>query len=436
MGNRIGYIGVDVLNNATICNEATGLLAVDTPLEVVSVYHYEKATFYHDVTLEKLRSAVTSIFPMSSFTALKAFAIAPFVFRSRFLTMLWKALTGPREGFKERLTVLYQVIPSVVLATRWRHRQIGHIHAHWAHTATSVAMHASELLGVGFSFTGHANDLFVHRIGLTAKVRRARFVVCISEYHKRFYQMLGAEPDRLPIIYCGIDTKRLSADQSAPKQGRPRIVSVGRLVEKKGFDDLSRACALLRDQGVDFDCVIGGSGPLKDELSRLIAEKHLEDFVQLPGEAILQEKLPGFLSSATVFALPCVRDSDGDMDGLPQVLIEAMLCGLPVVSTRLVGIPDLVRNGETGLLVAPRDVAGLASAIREVMDNPHLASQFGERGRDWAKAHFSLDETVHRLSKLFNWAATTPGLTPPAHLWPGAPGSENEYHDPFQLEGR
>ena len=432
-GTRIGYIGVDVLNNATICNEATGLLGVGVPLEVVSVYRYDKATFYHDETLDKLRAAITSLFPLRIPNVIAAVGAAPFVFRARFFTMLSKALFGPAEGWKQRLTLLYQVVPALILAMRWRNQGIGHIHAHWAHTATSVAMHAAELLGIGFSFTGHANDLFVHRVALTAKVRRARFVVCISEYHRRFYMSLGADPARLPVVYCGIDTDRLSVDYSVPKEPRPRIVSVGRLVEKKGFDDLISACALLRDDGVNFECVIGGSGPLKDELARLIEVNHLEGHVSLTGTAILQEKLPGFLSSARVFALPCVRDSEGDMDGLPQVLIEAMLCGLPVVSTRLVGIPDLVRDGETGMLVAPRDVRGLATAIQKLLASPEIASNLAENGQAWARAHFGLRETVQRLSELFNWAASTPGLSPPQNPWKAAPGSEHEYPETFTL---
>ena len=434
MANRIGYIGVDVLNNATVCNEATGLLGAGVPLEVVSVYPYKSATFYRDVTLESLRAAVSSLFPMRAMSVIVAAGAAPFVFGTRFVTMLTKAAFGPAEGWKQRLTILYQVIPALVLAMRWRNRGISHIHAHWAHTATSIAMHVSELLGVGFSFTGHANDLFVHRIGLTAKVRRARFVVCISEYHRQFFMTLGGDPERLPVVYCGIDSDRLASDQAGSKPPRPRIVSVGRLVEKKGFDDLISACALLRDDGLDFECVIGGSGPLLGELNQSITANHLEDRVFLTGTAVLQEKLPEFLGSATVFALPCVRDKDGDMDGLPQVLIEAMLCGLPVVSTRLVGIPDLVRDGETGLLVAPRDVRGMASAIQQLISSPTLATDLGDRGQAWAREFFSLRETVIRLSDLFNWAAANPGSSPPERLWPAAPGAAFAYFEPCLLE--
>ena len=423
-GERIGYVGVDVLNNATVCNEASGLLRAGVPLEVVSVYGQERPTFYRDETLDDLRRSVNDLFPVAPRELAHAILAAPFVFGGRFRAMLAKAALGPAEGWRQRLTVLYQVLPALVLAMRWRGRGIGHIHAHWAHTATSVAMHAAELLGVGFSFTGHANDLFVHRVGLTAKVRRARFIVCISEYHRRFYLALGADPDRLKVVYCGIDTERFSARGSAPDSPpspRPRIVAVGRLVEKKGLHDLIAACALLRDEGTDFECLIAGSGPEHARLSALIARHKLDGLVRLTGQTVLQEDLPDMLAPARAFALPCIRDRDGDMDGLPQVLIEAMLCGVPAVSTRLVGIPDIVRPGETGLLVEPGDARALADALGRLLASPDLAARLGAQGRSWAHAHFGLDEAVGRLGRLFRWAASNPGPSAPKLSMPSVP---------------
>ncbi len=408
---RIGYIGVDVLNNATVCNEATGLLAAGVPLEVCSVYRHASATFYQDASLEALRASIQDLSPLRPAEVLGAILGAPFRFGWRFPWAAWRAVVLPAEGLKQRLTLLYQFLPALVLATRWRRRGIGHIHAHWAHTATAVAMHAAALLGVGFSFTGHANDLFVHRVGLLAKVRRARFVVCISEFHRQFYLEMGADPARLPVVYCGIDTARFGPESGAPAAG-PVIVAVGRLVEKKGFHHLIEACALLRDRGVDFRCVIAGSGPDLDRLRAQVERAGLADRVELPGQTVLQEGLPGLLRSARLTALPCVRDRDGDMDGLPQVLIEAMACGVPAVSTVLVGIPDLVRDGDNGLLVAPGDVPALADALQDLLGDPERSVALGRRAEVWAKAHFGRDETVRRLARLFREAAATPGQAP------------------------
>lgn len=424
---RIGYIGVDVLNNATVCNEAVGLLREKLPLEIVSVYPYESATFYQDRSLTELREAVANIFPIRRRALAWALVAGPLVFGRRYWATWLKAVQEPAEGLRQRLTVLYQVLPALILAMRWKDRGIGHIHAHWAHTATSVAMHTAELLGVGFSFTGHANDLFVHRVGLAAKVRRARFIVCISEFHRQFYLAMGADPDRLKVIYCGIDTSRfhdaLGESRLKLTAGIPRIVAVGRLVEKKGFHDLITACERLRDEGLDFECVIAGSGPESERLAEMIASARLTETVRMTNQTVLQEDLPGLLRSAQMTVLPCVRDRDGDMDGLPQVLIESLLCGVPVISTRLVGIPDIVRHEETGLLVAPGDPSALASAMRRMLESREFSEELGNRGRAWALEHFSRDETVRRLRLLFEACLDDPTDRPPALEMPAARAS-------------
>jgi len=433
--SRIGYIGVDVLNNATVCNEAMGLLRAGVALEVVSVYSYETATFYQDETVRDLRDRVQSIYPLAPKKVVLALLAAPLSFGGRFWSMLARTVFGPAEGIRQRLTLIYQMIPALLLALQWRNKGIRHIHAHWAHTATSIAMHAAELLGVGFSFTGHANDLFVHRVGLKAKIQRARFIVCISEYHRRFYLDLGADPARLPVVYCGIDVHRLTATAAdVPKAMPARILAVGRLVEKKGFGDLIAACTLLKTEGFDFECVIAGSGPEEYHLSQMIADHKLEGVVLLTGRTLLQEDLPILLASSQIFALPCIRDRDGDMDGLPQVLIEALACGVPTVSTRLVGIPDLVRDGSNGLLVEPEDVRGLALALARLLTYPQLATHLGEQGQSWAHEHFSRDESVRRLTGLFRWAAETPGISSPVIVYPSAPGSASEYPERLLTE--
>ncbi len=431
---RIGYIGVDVLNNATVCNEASGLLAAGVPLEVVSVHRHDRPTFYQDQSLDTLQKSVTHLFPLCLFEAARAVLTAPFVYGRRFWTMLGNAAFGPAEGARQRITLVVQILPALILAARWRNRSIGHIHAHWAHTATSVAMHAAELLGVGFSFTGHANDLFVHRVALVAKVRRARFIVCISEYHRQFYIRLGAEPLRLKVVYCGIDTERFTSAPKAVKSARPRIVSVGRLVEKKGFHDLIAACAVLREAGHDFECVIAGSGPEQAKLVAEITTLRLEGVVTVTGRTVLQEDLPGLLGTAEVFALPCVRDRDGDMDGLPQVIIEALLCGVPTVSTELVGIPDIIRDGQTGLLVSPGDVAALADAIGLLLTTPELAQRLGTQGREWALSHFGLDEAVSRLERLFLTAAREPGTGALAIEMPSSIAETRSAHPKLRSE--
>lgn len=425
----IGYIGVDVLNNATICNEADALVEAGAKLDVVSVHKIERPTYYRAETLGPWSRSVHSLYPLRFFRSVRDVAIAPFVFGRRFFATIVAAFTMPVEGPKQRWRTIAHLVPAISLALYWRSRKIRHIHAHWAHTATTVGMHAAELLGVPFSFTGHANDLFVYRGGLVGKLRRAKFVVCISEFHRRFYLSLGADPAKLAVVYCGIDMRRYAdlSDDDHEIVIPPRILGVGRLVEKKGFTDLVAACARLRDRGVSFSCLIAGSGPEEASIQARIDAEGLGDWVRVTGEAVEQESLPGLIRSARMVALPCVRDRDGDMDGLPQVLIEAMACSVPVVSTRLVGIPDLVRTGIHGQLVEPGDVNSLAEAMETLLLDSDLAESQGREGADWAREHFGRDETVRRLIGLFEWSASGSEAPMPESCVRPAPGSALEY---------
>ncbi len=424
----VGYIGVDILNNATICNETTALLGRGVPLDLVSVYRFNKPTFYQNETLKQLDGRIFHLYPLG-LNVVWQLLLGPFVFGPRFFSAVFKAITGKVEGPRERFKTIAHLIPALKLAWYWRSRGISHVHCQWAHTATTIGMHAAEMLGVGFSFMGHANDLFVHRVALEDKVKRARMIFCISEYHRRFYLDLGADPSRLHVVYCGISLDRFR-DSSPFVPGNRKIVTVGRLVEKKGFDILIRACGVLRDRGEEFECVIAGSGPEHERLQTLIDQLNLSDQVSITGEPILQEDIPEFLRSARLFALPCVKDSDGDMDGLPQVLIESMACRVPCVSTFLVGIPDLIRHGENGLLVETENVNAAASAISLLLNDDGLVESWGVAAEEWAKAHFGRDELASRLDASFQWASSNPGQSAPEETFDAAPGSTELYDQP------
>jgi glycosyltransferase involved in cell wall biosynthesis len=377
--------------------------------------------------MKPLTDRLTNLRPLRPIPTAWDLVRSPFLFRSRLVKALWQASTDEVESFRNRLHMLVNLIPAIVLAIRWRRAGIGHIHAHWAHTATTVAMHTATLLGVSFSFTGHANDLFVHRVALKAKVRRARFVIAISEYHRRFYESLGGCASRLPVVYCGIDLDRFTHHEGSRENAIPLITSVGRLVEKKGFHDLIEACRILKERGRSFRCVIAGSGPEEATLRHQISCHGMEQLVTVTGLAVKQEELPDLLTASRVFALPCVRDRDGDMDGLPQVLIESLACSVPVVSTELVGIPDLVRQKLTGLLVSPGDVTGLANALELLLNDSNAARKMGLQGEEWVHRHFGRSETVDRLQSLFFDALDRPGNEPPTCLHPPAPGSRDAY---------
>lgn len=341
--------------------------------------------------------------PVPLTQVLGAVLMAPIRFRGAFFAALANAIFGTRESLRIRAVGLWHLCLACHWATLLRIDEkngtpVAHIHSQWIHSAGTVAMFGAWLLGRPFSFTGHAADLFRERAALKTKIHRAAFIICISEFHRQFYLENGARPDQLRIAYCGIDTSHFTPRRRTRTADDPfHILAAGRLVEKKGFPVLIRACLLLKERGYPFLCTIGGSGPDEVALRALVSELDLEDEITLTGEALKQEKIPEFMYEGDVFCLPCVWASDNDVDGLPQMTMEAMACGLPAITTRLVGNPDLVIHDQTGLLVEPQDATGLADAIMRLGKDDALARQLAEAGHKHVMEVFDIDRCLESL---------------------------------------
>ncbi|MEL6886421.1 MAG: glycosyltransferase [Pseudomonadota bacterium] len=356
----------------------------------------------HDIA--EIERKTTYIYPLPVAAAARNIAAAPLRFRGRFFAALWNALTGPRESFRNRLVGILHFFVACHWAGMLRGKTVSHIHSQWIHSGGTVAMYGAWLMDRPFSFTGHAADLFRERAALSDKIARADFIICISEFHRQFYIEHGADPEKLHIAYCGIDTSHFTPNRRERPEHEPvHILSSGRLVAKKGFAELIGACAILRDRGLAFRCTIAGSGPDDADLRAQIAALGLADCVTLTGEALQQEDIPAFMATGDIYTLPCIWAADNDVDGLPQMLMEAMACGLPAVSTRLVGIPDLIRDNDTGLLVEPEDVAALAEALMRLAEDENLAKKLAKAGRRHLEDRFdlqnSLDPLIEQLRK-------------------------------------
>ena len=230
------------------------------------------------------------------------------------------------------------------------------IHAHFGSSAARVANLASKLIGTPYSFTAHAKDIYheaVNPASLRSKIRAARFVVTVSQYNVDHLHTLVNEPDcDIRRLYNGIDLAYFRPSQRKHK-GPIRLLAVGRLVEKKGFADLIKACAILSKRGIDYRCDIIGKGAEEARLQTLIHDLGLQRQVTLKG-ARSQDGVRKAYRKADIFVLPCVVGADNNQDGLPTVLIEAMACGLPVVSTRLTGIPEMITDQRGTPGSAPR----------------------------------------------------------------------------------
>lgn len=291
----------------------------------------------------------------------------------------------------------------------WLERQarggapVGHIHAHFAHDPTLIAQLAHMLTGTPYSFTAHARDLYqIPVAALVSRVAGATAVATCSAMNMAYFrETLPAELlDKVGLIYHGVDTGRFRPAERAAPNGVPQIVSIGRLVEKKGFGDLLAACARLKAAGQPFRCAIYGEGPLEGALTAQIASLGLAEEVTLPGACTQRELVPA-LQRADLFALTPFVTEDGDRDGVPNVLVEAMACGLPVVSTAVAGVPELVRDGENGLLAPAHDVDAIAAALRRLLGDGELRARMGAAARQTVLDGFDLRSGARQMLALF-----------------------------------
>ena len=296
----------------------------------------------------------------------------------------------------------------VTLAMLASARGIQHLHAHFGSDATTVALMASRLTDIPYSFTAHARDIYhtyidpkTDELIRRRKIAEAQFVVTVSDYNRRHLIKLAGEQsaNKIHRLYNGIDLQRFQIS-SAVARTSGLLLSIGRLVEKKGFFDLIEACRLLRDAGTQFQLVIVGDGPLRDDLQQRINSYSLERQVELKGP-MPQERIIDVMARSSALVLPCIVAKSGDQDGLPTVLLEALASGLPSISTLVAGVPEIIEHRKSGLLVPPEDPARLAEAMTELLNDHGLRQRIAEAGRSRAERLFSLPVNVKTLKGHF-----------------------------------
>ncbi len=396
----IHYITTNGIGNPWVAAELRGMRDAGIPVRLHSMRDPGQH-FFEAEWARQLNADTVLIYPLSAPKLALALLLAPFRFRSRFFGCLKNALFGDRESARARIASIVHVFVASYWAAGLAGAPVSLIHSQWIHSCGTIGMYGAWLLGVPFSFTGHAVDLFRDRVALRDKIARAEFIVCISEFHRSLYLEHGADRTQLITVRCGIDVDRFEFRQRRTAGEPAHIITLGRLVEKKGNRYLVDACRLLRDRGVRFRCTIAGDGPLTEALRRQVEEWKLGDVVTVTGSPVMQEELPEFMQSGDVFAQPCVWSSDNDVDGTPRTLMEAMACGVPSVSTRIAGIPDIIDDGRTGLLVPPNDSAALAHAIVRIIENRGLAATLSRGGREKIARDFSLPDCLLPLEERF-----------------------------------
>jgi glycosyltransferase involved in cell wall biosynthesis len=282
--------------------------------------------------------------------------------------------------------------------------RIQHIHAHFAHDPALVALLVYKLTGISFSFTAHARDLYqLGILGLQERSKEASAILTCCDANQDYLARVLPESlhAKVRVVHHGVDVRVFSPALPGERHSEEAIIlSVGRLVEKKGFSDLLEAFCLLKQAGIAFRAVIYGDGPLQEKLEAQIKHLGLEAQVTLAGARKQEDLLPAFKES-TLFALTPNIHADGDRDGIPNVLVEAMACGLPVVSTAVAGVPELVIHDQNGLLYRPHDVKGIAEGMAALIDDADLRKRLGEAARQTVLDHFDLKSGAGQIAGLF-----------------------------------
>ncbi len=437
----VAYVmnGYPRLSETFIANEIVQLERLGMPLRLYSVKR-EREAITHPV-VASVRAPLTYLPPATSlsgatllgwlsqnlpafFRANATVALRHPVRYARALgaaaAMSWRyrdpAKAGVRKVFFKELLQAGVIARDVLQAG-----DVGHLHGHFCHGVANITWFASRLTGIPFSFTAHAKDIYQADLNpgdlLERKLAAAQFVATCTCANAAVLRARHARPDEVHAIYHGLDTEFFAPAEHHDLDGVPAILSVGRFVEKKGFDQLVEACALLKRDGVRFVCVIvGEKGSAYEAIQELIDARELSDCVLLRS-AVTQGELREIYRQARVFALPCQVMEDGDRDGIPNVLAEAMAMGVPIVSTRISGIPELIDDGVHGLLVEPRDPVALAEAIRNVLTDTALHARLAQAARRQICDRFDSRRTTIELRDLFDTQLRRASVAHARHLW-------------------
>ncbi len=326
-----------------------------------------------------------------------------------------EAVERHNASYGEAIKAELRARNAVWFAREFSLRGVTHVHVHFANRATHTAFFIKKLSGICYSFTAHAQDFlidFPNRALLGELIQESAFVVAVSDWSRqKLIQEFPEAAAKIHRVHNGIDTSLFKGPERRKTVGELRIVSVGRLIEFKGFHDLIEACSLLKEQGISFSCQIVGEGAWRERLEKQAQDRGLEGQITFLG-ARTQQDIQSLLGENDIFALACCVDAMGACDVLPTVITEAMAMGLPVVSTRLAGVEELVTDGVTGLLSAPGEPRALANNLARLAKDPSRRQEMGMEGRRRAESMFDVRSKVGELVALFPGEPATPSQSP------------------------
>jgi len=403
----IGYIlkGYPRISETFIAKEILQLESLGYKIRLFSL-RKPRESFHHQF-IDRIRAEIiylpeniTSRLGYCLCSAFRSFTAHPFPFIKSLALVIFNTLKTCNYYHAKRW------LQACVICGRHVHGgQIVHYHSHFAHGPTTTAHYASMISRIPFSFSAHAKDIYTSRKNtLRKKIRSSRFAVSCTAYNVDYLRSLANTQDGTKIFlnYHGVDVKTFRFSPHLTKNGKDmyRILSVGRFVKKKGHDTLIDALHLLKQRGYRFQCHIIGGGELRYALKEQITNKDLLDHVFLMDAVQQNDLIQNYYSTADIFVLPCRICSDGDRDGLPNVLLESMALGIPCISTNVSAIPEVIINKYTGITVQPNNSEQLADAIAESIDNPELTRKYIHQARLLVERKHNTDNCIAELDQL------------------------------------
>lgn len=396
------------IDETFILREIDELERQGQPVLVVPLLRGQQKVVHDEAKPWVNRALYVPLFSPAVFASnVKAFLRGPL----RYLRLLWTLIAGTFLRPSTLIRTLALFPKSVHLAMVLPKRGIRHVHAHFASHATTMALIVSSLSDITYSFTVHGPDVFVHRMLLREKIAGARFIRSISMFNKAF--LCGLFPalteGKIEVVHSGVNPEVYEQaaleHEPAPAQPTPkrklRLLSVAALTPSRGFPFLVDACARLVRSGAEIECRIVGAGPLREATEQWIAEHGLSDSVKLVG-LLPQHEVARLMGEADVFVLPSVIAVDGQMDGIPVSLIEAMAAGKPVIASTISGIPELVKDNVNGILVDAAYAGRLAEAVQRLYADPLLRERLGRAGQLKVRQEFDLRRNAAALVALFD----------------------------------
>ena len=390
------------LSETFILNEILGIEDLGMELEIFSLRKQPPGAEPVHPDVAKVKGSVTYI---PSFVrpllppglALLLFAQLMFLLtapRRYFAAVRFHFGSGNEPRLKDFLQAGY-------LAWTLRWRKIIHLHAHFANLPTTVAEIVQCLTGIRYSFTGHAKDVYLTPPAeMARKIKKAECVLTCTAFNHRYLAELAEQRTPVHLAHHGIDVSRFDGiDKDSVNAEIPLILTVARFCEKKGLEYLIQACRILVDRGVAFRCQMVGYGPLENKLREMIASLDLQDKVSLLGK-MTQDQLADLYAQSNLFALPCVVLENGDRDGIPNVLFEAMVSGVPVVSTDIEGVGELIEHRKNGLIVDQRDASALANAMQLLITTPGLRNELARSGRQTVLTNFTRQASAKHVYEI------------------------------------